>query len=66
MNISLNGEQTSTESATLMSFLVEKSMGSTNGIAVAINEEVVPKSEWKEKVINENDKILIITATQGG
>lgn len=66
MNISLNGEQTSTESTTLMSFLVEKSMGSTNGIAVAINEEVVPKSEWSEKAINENDKILIITATQGG
>lgn len=39
---------------------------STDGIALAINEEVIPKSLWAKTQINQNDNILIITATQGG
>ena len=42
--------------------------GITNqkGIAVAVNNAVVPKTEWQSKILNENDKITIIKATQGG
>jgi len=37
-----------------------------NGIAVAINNTVIPKSNWNIHPLNENDEILIISATQGG
>jgi sulfur carrier protein len=37
-----------------------------NGIAVAVNETVVPKKEWNSHLLNEKDSILIIKATQGG
>ena len=37
-----------------------------NGIAVAINQQVISKSKWKTTYINNQDKIIIITATQGG
>ncbi|NCI46418.1 sulfur carrier protein ThiS [Sediminibacterium soli] len=37
-----------------------------NGIAVAVNESVVPKSSWNSHMIQANDSILIIKATQGG
>ena len=37
-----------------------------NGIAIAINNEVVPKSDWENFRLKDNDKILLITATQGG
>ena len=36
------------------------------GIAVAINNNVIPKSEWETKIISQNDTVLIIKATQGG
>lgn len=36
------------------------------GIALAINDIVVPKNNWSETIISESDNILIITATQGG
>jgi len=36
------------------------------GIAIAINNSVVPKTEWETKTISNNDSILIIKATQGG
>lgn len=36
------------------------------GIAVALNNRIVPQSFWAETILNNNDSILIITATQGG
>lgn len=46
--------------------VVNQSASSTNGIAVALNDEVIPKSLWSETKLKANDKILIITASQGG
>lgn len=37
-----------------------------NGIAVAINSNVIPKSNWDNQLVSESDDILIISATQGG
>ena len=36
------------------------------GIALAINDEVISKSEWTSKKLINNDKVLLIRATQGG
>lgn len=36
------------------------------GIAVALNNEVIPRAYWSQTVLNPSDSILIITATQGG
>ena len=39
---------------------------SSKGIAVAVNQTVIPKTKWDQTIIKENDNIIIITATQGG
>ncbi len=36
------------------------------GIAVAVNNSVIPKTEWADHKLNEKDNVLIIKATQGG
>lgn len=36
------------------------------GIAVAVNEEVVARSDWDSKLLHDADRIMIIQATQGG
>ncbi|AEW86597.1 thiamine biosynthesis protein ThiS [Flavobacterium columnare NBRC 100251 = ATCC 23463] len=36
------------------------------GIAIAINEQVIPKSQWDSTSIQPNQNIIIIKATQGG
>ena len=36
------------------------------GLAVAINECVVPKAEWETCMLQSNDKLILIKATQGG
>ena len=38
----------------------------TNGIAVAVNETVIPKIQWDSYELQNNDIILVIKATQGG
>ena len=36
------------------------------GIAVAVNDTVVPKAKWEEYFLTEKDNVIIIKATQGG
>lgn len=36
------------------------------GIAIAVNNIVIPRMRWDTYMLNSSDDILIITATQGG
>ena len=36
------------------------------GIAVAINQAIIPRADWDDHVISPLDQIVIIKATQGG
>ena len=36
------------------------------GIAVAVNNHMVPRSEWEHFVLHENDELIIIKAVCGG
>jgi len=40
--------------------------GKISGIAAALNQCVIPKSNWSTTMLTANDDILIITAFQGG
>ncbi len=46
--------------------LVETLKIQTTGIAIAINYNVVKKTDWDTKHVIDNDDILIIKSTQGG
>lgn len=50
----------------LVSELFSANASSGKGIAVAINQSVVPKSDWPARRLSPNDQITLITATQGG
>lgn len=36
------------------------------GIAIAVNSEVIRRSDWGSVKVNSKDSVIIITATQGG
>ncbi len=38
----------------------------TNGIALVLNEEIIPRSEWQKTILFDDDKIIIIGAVAGG
>lgn len=61
-----NQEHEMQHSISLDQLLVQLQFASTKGIALAVNNQVISKSEWNQYLINANDHITIIRATQGG
>lgn len=51
---------------TLMQLLQGKNLHQAKGIAVAINDTVIPRSNWDHTTLSHQDRVTIITATQGG
>lgn len=41
-------------------------LSNPKGIAVALNDEVVPKGRWAEVHVSAGDRLEVITARQGG
>lgn len=67
MTVLVNNEPRPLDSGTMLQNLLQKlGMEDQHGFAVAVNNEVIPKTNWDTHSLQENDNILIITATQGG
>lgn len=67
MKLTVNGEdRVCAERATLQVLLDELGLSANKGIAVAVNQSVVPAREWGERELLESDAVLVIQATQGG
>lgn len=54
------------EDTNLENVLEQNSMLDKSGIAVAVNEEIIPRSEWQKTILFDDDKIIIIGAVAGG
>ena len=61
-----NNLQQVQEQTTVLLLLDQLMSNKQNGIAIAINETVIPKGEWGNYILQPNDKVLVIKATQGG
>lgn len=67
MEITLNDKTHSVSGNTSLYDVVFSQLGDKQkGVAVAVNDSVIPKSNWEAHIIQSNDNILIIKATQGG
>jgi sulfur carrier protein len=53
-------------SGTLADVLPLLHIATPDGIAIAVNSEVIPRNEWEGYVLQAQDKIFVIRATQGG
>ncbi|QCX54025.1 sulfur carrier protein ThiS [Elizabethkingia sp. JS20170427COW] len=53
-------------SLTLEALLLLEAPSGLKGVAVALNNHVVPKNLWASTLLQNSDNILIISATQGG
>lgn len=67
MKVSINSKEYELpDNSTIDQALKSIDFSDVNGTAVAINGEVVSRDQWDTKIIEKNDKILVIRATQGG
>ena len=67
MNIYVNNKlQEVPVQANIIAMLEVLNITSQKGIAIAINNNVVPGAEWQTYVLQDDDKVTLIKATQGG
>ncbi len=67
MFITYNGIELEIEAeVSLHDYLHKQGLSEQSGIAVAVNETVIPKKEWQDCILKPFDSVLVIKATQGG
>lgn len=66
MLIKINNRVVEFKGNTVHDLIMEKGLWEKEGLAIAVNETVIPKTEWLDHKISENDAVIIIRAAQGG
>ena len=67
MVIIINDEEKEVSSGVVVSDLFkELDFPSTQGLALAINNQIILQKNWSSTQLNANDQVLIISATKGG
>ncbi len=67
MQVTINKQNYQFDENTSLETAIETlELKETNGIALALNEEIIPRSEWQKTILFEEDKIIIIGAVAGG
>lgn len=65
MKLKINDKETEVKAASLKELAEELSLPE-KGIAVAVNNSMVPRTGWQQTELNEGDNIVIIKAVCGG
>ena len=69
MKLTVNGESrafSDVTTLTLDELLARLDITERCGVAVAVNNRVIPKSQWSEAPVADGDVVELIRATQGG
>lgn len=67
MQISINKQSYQFDENTTLEKAIETlQLKALDGIALALNEEIIPRSKWNETVLSDEDNIIIIGAVAGG
>jgi sulfur carrier protein len=64
--IRLNGADREVESDATVETAVALLTTTDAGCAVAVNDEVVPRHAWSDRVLATGDRVEVLTAVQGG
>jgi sulfur carrier protein len=66
VQITVNGQAQQLAGSTSVRELVRAVSDRETGIAVAVNNEVVPRSGWDSTAVTDGDRVDVVTAVQGG
>ncbi|MCW2898112.1 MAG: thiamine biosynthesis protein ThiS [Streptosporangiaceae bacterium] len=66
MKVIVNGDARDVPDEATVASVVEDVTAASAGIAVALNGEVVRRSEWAATAVREADRLEVLTAVQGG
>ena len=65
MKVRINNNEVETQATTVAELAQEQKLPE-KGVAVAISNEMVPRTEWAQRALTEGDDIVILKAFCGG
>lgn len=66
MKVQVNNKEVELISASTISELTQQLELPAQGIAIAVNNQLTPRTQWGEHTLHENDHLVIIKAACGG
>ena len=66
MIVTVNGQRRELPVDTTVATVVAELGGGTSGVAVAVNDTVVPRAAWETTTLDDGDRVEVLTAVQGG
>lgn len=66
MKVQVNNKETELQSQSSIKQMTLSMELPSAGVAIAVNNKMVPRMEWDQFILNENDQIVIIKAACGG
>jgi sulfur carrier protein len=64
--ITLNGNAREVPPGSTVAAAVALLTSTEAGCAVAVNDEVVPRHDWTQRILAAGDRVEVLTAVQGG
>ena len=65
MKIRINNKETDVQAESLLDLAKELSLPE-RGVAVAVNNLMIPRTDWQQTALKDDDNIVIIKAVCGG
>lgn len=65
MKITVNNKEVTTGCQNLLELSQELNFP-LSGIALAVNNRIIPRAQWEHYILNEHDDLIIIKAVCGG
>lgn len=66
IDVTVNGEVRRVEAGISVDSLLQTLGIEARGLAVAVGDEVVPRSAWTRRALDDGDRVEILTIAQGG
>ncbi|MFE3884114.1 sulfur carrier protein ThiS [Streptomyces lydicus] len=66
VSVSVNGETREIPAGLPLDRLVATLSQAPAGVAAAVNETVVPRTQWPATLLADGDRVEVLTAVQGG
>lgn len=66
MKLTVNSKDTEAKDGCTLAELATRLALPEKGVAIAVNNKMIPRTEWAERVLQPNDSLVVIKAACGG
>ena len=66
MKLKVNSKETEVKDGCTITELASQLALPERGVAIAVNNKMIPRTEWNERILQPNDNLVVIKAACGG